>query len=357
MNQLGRSGEAFFFAIDFEQALPIVQPLNTIDPDLLLFNFRGSGNAPSHKNYLRSNITLNPSFVSSKNYFRGFSHVRHEQRLGNSFLANLTCPTELDPDGWDDFRTASLKELFHCLVAPYRLWMKPDRLRPNQSGELLVFSPETFVQSHHGRMYTFPMKGTAFVSQGDDRRAAERRLLENEKEKAEHITVVDLLRNDLGRVASEVCVEEFRALSSIPVEGGQLLQVSSRISARLPEKWEEQIGSIFAALLPAGSVSGAPKRETCRIIAEAEAIIQNRTVPAPRGYYCGVAGIFDGWNLDSCVLIRFIEMHNSAGQLPSSTPRYFFRSGGGITIYSRRKEEYEELKAKVCLPLRKRAGK
>lgn len=342
MNQLGKSQQAFFFAIDFEIQFPVVQALNDIDPNLLRFNFKGYGNIHQHIHYLHTDITLNPAFVSRKNYSRGFTYIQQEQRRGNSVLANLTCPTELQLGG------TFLRELVNGLDAPYRLWMKPAALtgESHLPQEILVFSPETFLQTCRGKMHTFPMKGTAFVPAGADREGLRRRLLSNEKEQAEHTTVVDLLRNDLGRVGKKVEVDDFFArISSIPVPGGEILQASSRISADLPANWQEHIGSIFAELLPAGSVSGAPKRETCRIIREAEARIAG--APLPRGYYCGVAGVYDGQNIDSAVLIRFIEKRPGPGP-----GRHFFRSGGGITVYSQEGAEYEELMAKVRLPLR-----
>ena len=361
MNQFGKQREPFFFIIDFDMHLPIVLPLHSkIDEQSLLFNFRGVGNGAvsSRQNLPTSegNGTLNPSFISSNNYSQAFAHIRREQQLGNSFLANLTFPTEIHP------QITSLRELFHRSSAKYRLWLKPGQLlRAGQQeslpenlpenlpeslpSELLVFSPESFIQIHNDRIYTFPMKGTAFLARGDNLDRARLELLEDEKELAEHLTVVDLLRNDLGRVGSDVRVDQFRRIDIIQLTTGRLLQVSSNISARLPSQWEEHIGSIFAALLPAGSVSGAPKQETCRIIHEAETM-GGIPFSQNRGYYCGVAGIYNGWTLDSCVLIRFMEAQRTA----DASSRYFFRSGGGITIYSREEDEYAELRAKVGLP-------
>lgn len=93
------------------------------------------------------------------------------------------------------------------------------------------------------------------------------------------------------------------------------------------------MGDILFDMLPAGSVSGAPKSSTLRIIREAEG--------EPRGYYTGVFGYFDGQTLDSAVLIRFIEEEQG---------RMYFRSGGGITAYSDCRSEYEEVIEKVYLP-------
>jgi para-aminobenzoate synthetase component 1 len=94
------------------------------------------------------------------------------------------------------------------------------------------------------------------------------------------------------------------------------------------------LGDIFFTILPAGSVTGAPKKRTTAIIHEVE--------QSERGYYTGICGIFDGNNVDSAVMIRFIE---------SKLGRLFFRSGGGITFMSKAREEYNELIDKVYVPI------
>jgi para-aminobenzoate synthetase component 1 len=151
---------------------------------------------------------------------------------------------------------------------------------------------------------------------------------------AEHFTIVDLIRNDLSQVANEVKVERFRYLDEIKTAGKNLLQVSSSIRGRLPVNYRSRLGEILFQLLPAGSVSGAPKKKTLEIIREAEK--QNR------GFYTGVAFYDDGQNLDSCVLIRFIEKLNQG---------LVYRSGGGITTKSKARLEYQEMIDKIYVPL------
>ncbi|HUN04525.1 MAG TPA: chorismate-binding protein, partial [Niabella sp.] len=114
---------------------------------------------------------------------------------------------------------------------------------------------------------------------------------------------------------------------------GEILQTSSEISGKLPANWQYNLGEILLKLLPAGSVSGAPKQRTVEIIRNTEAMT--------RGYYCGVFGIYDkGW-LDSAVMIRYIEKKDG---------KMFFRSGGGITAQSNADEEYNELLNKIYVP-------
>jgi len=110
--------------------------------------------------------------------------------------------------------------------------------------------------------------------------------------------------------------------------------VSSEISGRLKDNYLSQLGDIVISLLPAGSISGAPKDKTVEIIKEAE--------KEERGFFTGVAGYFDGEKLDSAVLIRFIEQ---------SGEKFYYRSGGGITTQSNTEDEYNEAIAKVYVPV------
>lgn len=136
-------------------------------------------------------------------------------------------------------------------------------------------------------------------------------------------------------VASEVCVPRYRYIDELRTHNGSLLQVSSEIRGRLPEGWNGHVGEILFSLLPAGSITGAPKKKTLEIIAEAETY--------ERGFYTGVMGYFDGQDLDSAVMIRFMEQ---------VSPRSFiFKSGGGITSKSEVRSEYNEMKQKVYVPI------
>jgi para-aminobenzoate synthetase component 1 len=173
------------------------------------------------------------------------------------------------------------------------------------------------------------MKGTIDASLEN----AEEILLNDPKEFAEHTMVVDLLRNDLSMVSKNVKVKRFRFLNKINAGSKQLLQMSSEIIGDLKEDWHCNIGDILLKLLPAGSISGTPKIKTIEIIKK----IENYR----RGFFTGIFGYFDGKILDSAVMIRFIEKQNN---------RFFYKSGGGITIDSNIENEYKELLQKVYLP-------
>ena len=110
--------------------------------------------------------------------------------------------------------------------------------------------------------------------------------------------------------------------------------MSSEISGNLKPEFEGKIGSIMKTLLPAGSILGAPKPKTMEIVLESEGY--------ERGWYTGVCGWFDGKNLDSCVMIRFIEKENGI---------LYFKSGGGITHLSKLADEYQEMKNKIYVPV------
>lgn len=111
--------------------------------------------------------------------------------------------------------------------------------------------------------------------------------------------VVDLLRNDLSMVAKNVKVEKFRYITKIEAGEKKLLHVSSHISGNVGDDWHSKIGDILKSLLPAGSISGAPKKSTLEIIQLVEGY--------ERGYFSGVFGVYDGEALNSAVMIRFVQ--------------------------------------------------
>jgi para-aminobenzoate synthetase component 1 len=135
-------------------------------------------------------------------------------------------------------------------------------------------------------------------------------------------------------VAKEVHVENFRYIDRVRTHEKDLLQVSSRIAGCLPDNWRRNIGTIMFTLLPAGSVTGAPKRKTVEIIRSVETY--------ERGYYTGVVGLYDGNMMESAVMIRFIE---------KSGEGMVYKSGGGITVFSKVETEYQELIDKVYVPI------
>lgn len=317
MNRFGSEGRPFFFLIDYTAEKCLVEEPHRLSSAELLFAFPGATNVPQGMSATSRPVSFcwEPHPMSFEEYRRGFDIVHRHLHGGNSFLVNYTCATPVDTN-------LTLRQVFDHARAPYRLWVN-DRF--------VVFSPEIFVRITDGFIYSHPMKGTMDATLP----AARERLLADPKEAAEHATITDLIRNDLSRFATEVTVTRYRYLDELHTHRGLLLQMSSEIRGRLPEDYPLQLGDLFFSLLPAGSITGAPKPRTVQIIREAETY--------DRGFYTGVTGYFDGRNLDSAVLIRFLE------QQPDGTK--VFKSGGGITFRSEARNEYEEMKQKVYVPL------
>jgi len=279
INNLGAKGIPFLFVIDFDMIKPFAIPLDEIDPNEILFNIKGFSNYAEPEIDLSKELTFSARPVSFERYKKAFELVQQNILHGNSFLLNLTMPSKLETN-------FSMIEIFYRSKAKYKLWFKD---------HFVVYSPEIFVKTDGRRISSFPMKGTINASFPD----AKNQLLNSEKETAEHYTIVDLIRNDLSRVAKNVKVDRFRYIDTIKTHKGELLQISSEISGQLPIDFREKLGDLIFSMLPAGSVSGAPKPKTIEIIKEAEQY--------NRGYYTGIFGIFDGENIDSGVMIRYIE--------------------------------------------------
>lgn len=252
--------------------------------------------------------------ISFDDYTTSFEQVIQQINIGNSFLTNLTFETPIETN-------LNIDEIYQYSIAKYKL------LVPNQ---FVVFSPETFIKIENEHIYSYPMKGTIDA----DVPNAKEIILKDLKETAEHVTIVDLIRNDLSRISKQVEVIKFRFIDELETNDKKLLQVSSELKGSLDLNWKENLGSIISELLPAGSISGAPKPETVKIIRKAETY--------DRGFYTGICGRFDGETLDCGVMIRFIKKVGS---------KLVFCSGGGITSFSEAEKEYQEMVDKVYLAI------
>lgn len=258
------------------------------------------------------NLTISPP--DRDKYHSAFKRVKEEINYGNSFLLNLTFPTPIETN-------YNLRDIFIRSIAPFRLYLED---------KLVIFSPERFIRIRDDRISSNPMKGTI-----DARIPGAHGLLASDpKEDAEHNTIVDLIRNDLSMVASSVRVKRFKYIERLKTHQGELLQMSSEITGRLPSDFRYSLGNVLFRILPAGSICGAPKKKTLEIIADVESY--------ERGFYTGVFGYFDGRNLDSAVAIRYIEKDKD---------QMVFKSGGGITFQSDWNKEYEEMQKKVYVPV------
>lgn len=308
MNELGTAGIPFFFFTDFLGNNAYITRIDEIDSDELAFSF-GDKSVTVENN----SFEFSKSPLTFDDFLLPFQKVVDQINYGNSYLVNLTFETPITTD-------LTIDKIFKISSAKYKVRYK---------NEFVVFSPETFVKMIDGKVYSYPMKGTIDASIPN----AEHILLTDPKEVAEHVTIVDLIRNDLSQIARNVSVPKFRFISEVKTHEKTLLQVSSEIQGDLETDFQKHLGTNLFKLLPAGSISGAPKKETVRIIEEAEDFDRN--------FYTGVCGVFDGKNMDSGVMIRFIE--NQDGKL-------VYKSGGGITSFSKAKSEYQEIIDKVYIP-------
>ncbi len=310
INTLGQNRTPFLFILSYDKKKIFAKPLDALGDDVY-YKLEKKRNYPVQKR--GKSFTFSKSPVSFLQYKKAFEHILVEIRSGNTYLLNLTFETPIES-------SFDLKEIFTYAKAKFKLYFK---------GEFICFSPERFVEIENNTIATYPMKGTIDANIPHAKETIE----DDEKETAEHVMIVDLMRNDLGIVGSEVKVEKFRYIEKIKAGNKELLQVSSKITATLPKHWHNEIGTLLDNITPAGSITGTPKKSTIDII--------SCTENYERGFYTGIFGIFDGESLHSAVMIRFIEQKEG---------KYFYKSGGGITIDSDTYSEYEELLDKIYLP-------
>jgi para-aminobenzoate synthetase component I len=312
LNEWGSKRRPFFFMIDYEMKKPLAIPLESVDSSQICFAINGltNGNFSAET----EPAILDKNAIPFDEYQAKFDIVFRRLCYGDSYLANLTSKTRVT-------LSHSLIDVYSAASARYKLFFRD---------EFVVFSPECFIRIENGYIFSFPMKGTINAAIPDARKI----ILEDAKELAEHVTIVDLIRNDLSLVSNNVTVTRFRYVEELRTMSRNLLQVSSEIRGTLPGNFNRGLGDLIVRLLPAGSISGAPKEKTVQIIREAEG--------EERGYYTGVFGYFDGRRLDSGVMIRFIEKKDG---------QFYYRSGGGITTQSSATKEYQEIIDKVYVPV------
>ncbi|NQY23987.1 MAG: aminodeoxychorismate synthase component I [Campylobacteraceae bacterium] len=307
LNHYGSLKEPFLFINSYDSSMNDFFLLKDLPQDV---NFEMNVKVSSKIN---KNIQIKKELISFKAYKKKFDTIQEEIKSGNSYLLNLTCKTKINCD-------LSLVQIYDLAKSKFKIKYK---------NEFVCFSPERFIEIKKNKISTYPMKGTIDANLPN----AKTRILGDLKEMAEHTMVVDLLRNDLSMVSSNVRVNTFRYIDKINAGNKELLQISSKISGNLESSWRNNIGDILDKLLPAGSITGCPKINTVKILKNVEAY--------ERGYYTGICGVFDGENLDTFIMIRFIE---------KSKEDLFYKSGGGITCDSDVSSEYKELEDKIYIP-------
>ena len=313
LNKFGSKKEPFLFVLSYNLEEFYIEKLSEL-PNNIRFELNSKAN---HKFKTNKKYKLEKFPISFDEYKKKFDYLQEQIKSGNSYLLNLTAKTKVKS-------SLSLDEIYEKVDAKFKLRFQ------NEKDDFVCFSPERFIEIKKNKIFTYPMKGTIDASVIN----AEVRIQGDFKEMAEHTMVVDLLRNDLGIVSSRVRVDKFRYIETINAGDKKLLQVSSKISGHLEDNWNDKIGDILTSILPAGSITGTPKKKTVEIL--------NGIEEYERGFYTGVFGVFDGENLDSSVMIRFIQKDQNS--------ETYYKSGGGITCDSNASLEYQELIDKIYLP-------
>ena len=252
--------------------------------------------------------------VNKEEYAHAFQRIQHYLHEGDCYQVNYAQPFEADftGDTLPLYRTMREQN-----PAPYGAYL------PFPFGHVLSSSPEQFLQLIDGVVTTRPIKGTrprGTAAVEDEWLAQE--LQASEKDRAENLMIVDLLRNDLGRVCEPGSIEvpalfEVKRFTTV-------LHLVSTVRGRL--RAGEDALSLLQAGFPGGSITGAPKRRAMQIIEELEG--------RPRGIYCGSIGWigYDG-NMDTNIAIRTLLVKDG---------KVTYWAGGGIVADSRLEEEYQE---------------
>lgn len=271
----------------------------------------------------RLKTPLTPRF-NREQYGGMVEKAQHYIREGDIFQAVLSNPLTAEMDG-------SLFDVYRVLrtsnPSPYMFYFSSNDI------EIAGASPETLVKLKDGKLFTFPLAGTRPRGKTDaEDKALEAELLRDEKELAEHNMLVDLGRNDIGRISriGTVKVEKYLAVERF----SHVMHIGSTVTGTIRE--DKDAVDAIDSILPAGTLSGAPKIRACEIIHELEG--------CERGIYGGAIGYLDfTGNLDTCIAIRLAYKKDG---------KVCVRSGAGIVADSVPDSEYQECLNKASAVVR-----
>ncbi|MCP3027388.1 aminodeoxychorismate synthase component I [Halobacillus sp. A5] len=274
--------------------------------------------------YYTSNWEMDGDFTA---YTEGLNKIKSAIKLGDTYQVNYTTKLRCLFEGND---LAFYKQVTNNQNSGYSAY-----LNYGEGRRVVSASPELFFRKEGKRFKTKPMKGTARRGRTfEEDEKQKNALLQSEKEKAENVMIVDLLRNDMGKIAASGSVNVTRLfeIETYPT----VHQMTSTIEAELEK--ETSLWEIFSALFPCGSITGAPKVRTMEYIADIER--------SPREIYCGAIGFMTPQG-DAVfnVPIRTIMLEGN---------KAVYGTGGGVTWDSTSAKEYEEIKAKAQLLFEKR---
>jgi len=285
------------------------------------------GNAPPFPELSEMKDAKISSFsphIDFDEYKNVIERIHEAIRSGATYQVNYTFPVYLKIDGdlWGLF--VRLLEMQPVPYASFQVW--PDK-------KILSISPELFIHRNGRKILMKPMKGTASRCMNSKEDGEMKNWLNrDEKNRAENIMIVDMIRNDLGRIGTEVRVENLFEIEEYPT----VWQMTSTVSCEAKDGIE--LSEILRAVFPSGSVTGAPKISTMKMIRELE--------KTPREVYCGAIGyILSKEEFRFSVPIRTLES--------ASDNNWRLSVGSGITIDSDPTKEYEECidKAKFVMKL------
>lgn len=269
-----------------------------------------------------SRLTMQAAFaplISKKDYQQGFQSIQNALQAGRCYQVNYTQPfvAPFRGESWDVY-----KQVRAANPVPFAAYLRTDE------EAILSFSPERFVQMNHQNLLASPIKGTEKrASNRLDDEALINKLRHSEKNRAENIMIVDMLRNDFSKIAQ---IGSLRVSRLCDVESfASVHHLVSDIEARSLDHYHPL--DIFLACFPGASITGAPKLESMRVIAEEEAY--------RRGVYCGSIGYFSAHG-------RF-DMNIAIRTLVAREQTLCLSAGGGIVIESDCEEEYRECFSKI----------
>lgn len=264
-------------------------------------------------------ISVSPK-ITKEEYFEKINYIKNKIKEGITYEVNFTYPSIVKTNA-DDF------ELYNFLLkkqkTPYNTFLK------NKYETILSFSPELFFKLKGNKILTKPMKGTAPKGKNTEENNKIKEFLYNDiKNRAENVMIVDLLRNDLGKIAKtgSVKVEKLFDIE----EHKTLFQMTSEISAEL--EYGTTLFDIFNAIYPCGSITGAPKKSTMQVISETEKF--------SREVYCGAIGLIHKDYTEISVPIRIL-------QKKQNEKFYTYYAGGAIVWDSTAEDEWEETLTKT----------
>lgn len=253
--------------------------------------------------------------ITFNEYKNALTQIKEEIADGNTYEVNYTYDWDVDYSGSE---LKLYEYLLHKQTTPYNAFFK------NEYDTVLSFSPELFFELEGSHILTKPMKGTMPRGETYEKDRENIEFLKNDiKNRAENVMIVDLLRNDLGRIAKTGSVKVSKLFD---VETHKTLhQMTSQIEADLED--DVSLYEIFKAIFPCGSITGAPKISTMEII--------DRVEKGNRNVYCGAIGIISPDRTVFSVPIRILQKsigHNS----------YKYRVGGAVVWDSDIKDEWDE---------------